>query len=164
MKNAVFWVIETQFVQHRRHITSPTERNLLIVCKIWRFTAVTMKNTVSWDVRPCGSCNRGFGRTRRIHHHGGKKQVFLPNVLLLLVTANVVPSPLTPTTLMREVILSSEKSSYKIHTESDPRKEYSSNPCDSCHGRYQVKAARVLNHLLTTGQILSAQASPLCSA
>jgi hypothetical protein len=27
MKNAVFWDIETQFIPHRRHITSPLQRS-----------------------------------------------------------------------------------------------------------------------------------------
>jgi hypothetical protein len=34
MKNAVFWDIETQFIPHRKHITSPTEPNQLMLCKI----------------------------------------------------------------------------------------------------------------------------------
>jgi hypothetical protein len=32
------------------------------------FTAVTMKNSVFWDVAPCSSCvNRRFGGTYRLH-------------------------------------------------------------------------------------------------
>jgi hypothetical protein len=39
------------------------------------FTAVTMKNGVSWDVTPCGSCNnRRFGGTLRLHHQGDKNR------------------------------------------------------------------------------------------
>jgi hypothetical protein len=35
--------------------------------------AVTVKNTVFWDVTPCGSCkNRRFGGTYRFHPEGGK--------------------------------------------------------------------------------------------
>jgi hypothetical protein len=40
MKNAVFWDIKTQFVLHRRHITSPLqspESSRLILCKIGGF-------------------------------------------------------------------------------------------------------------------------------
>jgi hypothetical protein len=49
-----------------------------------------MKNTVFWDVMPCGFCeNRRFGRAYRLRHQGGKL-VFLRCGLELLVTANVV--------------------------------------------------------------------------
>jgi hypothetical protein len=35
MKNGVFWDIKTQFVLHRRHITSPpTKSSQLMLCKI----------------------------------------------------------------------------------------------------------------------------------
>jgi hypothetical protein len=65
MKNVVFWDIKTQFVLHRRHITSL----LQISASLWDvrfevFTTVTMKNGAFWDVTPCGSCkNRRFGGT-----------------------------------------------------------------------------------------------------
>jgi hypothetical protein len=63
MKNGVFWDIKTQFVLHRRHITSPLQ-NAASQCYV-RFevsTAVTLKNAVFWDGTPCGSCkNRRFG-------------------------------------------------------------------------------------------------------
>jgi hypothetical protein len=37
------------------------------------FTAVTMKNTVFWEVEPCRSCvNRRFGGTYRLHLQGKK--------------------------------------------------------------------------------------------
>jgi hypothetical protein len=37
------------------------------------FTAVTMKNSVSWDVTPCRFCvNRRFGGTYRLYLHGRK--------------------------------------------------------------------------------------------
>jgi hypothetical protein len=49
MKNAVFWDIKTQFVPHRRHITSPLKSYV----RFEVFTAVTMKNAVFWDVMPC---------------------------------------------------------------------------------------------------------------
>jgi hypothetical protein len=39
------------------------------------FTAVTMKNGVSWVVTPCGSCkNRRFGGTWRLLHQGDKNR------------------------------------------------------------------------------------------
>jgi hypothetical protein len=39
------------------------------------FMAVTMKNAVFWDVRPCGSCkDRRFGGTYRHHHQGDKNR------------------------------------------------------------------------------------------
>jgi hypothetical protein len=54
-----------------------------------------MKNAVLWDVTQCGSCkNRCF--------------VFIRNVLLLLVIANVIPSWLILVILMMETIRSSE--------------------------------------------------------
>jgi hypothetical protein len=51
MVNAVFWDIKTQFVPHRRHITSPLqspagERYV----RFEVFTAVTMKNAVFWGI------------------------------------------------------------------------------------------------------------------
>jgi hypothetical protein len=61
--------------------------------------AVTMKNTVFWDVTPCDSCkSRRFGGTYRFHHQGDKNRrarnnearceeiVFLCSMLRLLVT------------------------------------------------------------------------------
>jgi hypothetical protein len=55
---------------------------------------VTTKNTVFWDITPCGSCeNRHIGgKYRGRHHHG--ETVFLRSVLQSLVTANVLPSSL----------------------------------------------------------------------
>jgi hypothetical protein len=39
-------------------------QSLLICLRFEIFTAVTMKNSVFWDVTPCGSCkNRRFGGT-----------------------------------------------------------------------------------------------------
>jgi hypothetical protein len=52
MKNAVFWDIKTQFVLHRRHITSLFQ-SLAGQCyvRFEVFTAVTMKNAVFWDIK-----------------------------------------------------------------------------------------------------------------
>jgi hypothetical protein len=70
------------------------------------FTAVTMKNAVIWDVTPCGSCkNRHFGGKYRLHH-GDKNSisVFLPSVLRLQVTANVVHgTPILVTPMMQTI-------------------------------------------------------------
>jgi hypothetical protein len=65
MKNAVFWDIQTQFITHRRHITSALQ-SLASYRYIWFevFTAVNMKNAVFWDLRPCGSC-KNITRTTR---------------------------------------------------------------------------------------------------
>jgi hypothetical protein len=52
MNNAVFWDIKSQFVPHRRNITSPLQ-SPSDYCYV-RFevvTAVTMKNAVFWDKR-----------------------------------------------------------------------------------------------------------------
>jgi hypothetical protein len=64
MKNVVFWDIKTQFVPHRRHITSPLQSPALYsYVRFDVFTAMTRKNAVFWDV-PHGSCkNRRFGGT-----------------------------------------------------------------------------------------------------
>jgi hypothetical protein len=54
MNNVVFWDIKTQFVPHRRHITSPLQ-NPARYCYI-NFelsTAVTMKNVLVLDVTTC---------------------------------------------------------------------------------------------------------------
>jgi hypothetical protein len=57
MKNVVFWDIKTQFVLHRRHITSPLHSPAsYCYVRFEDFTAVTVKNGVFWDVTPCGSC------------------------------------------------------------------------------------------------------------
>jgi hypothetical protein len=52
MKNGVFWDIKTQFVLHRRHITSPLQ-NPAGDCyvRFEVFTAVTMKKGVFWDIK-----------------------------------------------------------------------------------------------------------------
>jgi hypothetical protein len=60
MKNVVFWDINTQFVLHRRHITSPLQSpDGLCYVRFAVFTAVIKKNAVFWDVVPCGSCRNG---------------------------------------------------------------------------------------------------------
>jgi hypothetical protein len=51
MKNVVFWDIRTQFLPHRRHITSPLQSAAgYCYIRFEVFTAVTMKNVVFWDV------------------------------------------------------------------------------------------------------------------
>jgi hypothetical protein len=64
MKNVVFWDIETQFVLHRRHITSPLQR----LAGKWYvrfevFTAVTMKNAVFWNIKTQFVPQRGHIRS-----------------------------------------------------------------------------------------------------
>jgi hypothetical protein len=45
MKNGVFWDIKTQFLPHRRHITSPLQSPAsYCYVRFEVFTAVTMKN------------------------------------------------------------------------------------------------------------------------
>jgi hypothetical protein len=70
MKNAVFWDIKTQFIAQWRHIMSPLQSSAgKYYVRIEVFTAVTMKNAISWEVTPCGSCkNRRFGGTPRLYH------------------------------------------------------------------------------------------------
>jgi hypothetical protein len=51
MKN-VFWDIKTEFVPHRRNITSPLQSPAGLCCVSFEvFTAVTMKNTVFWGIK-----------------------------------------------------------------------------------------------------------------
>jgi hypothetical protein len=53
MKNVVFWDIKTQFVLHRRLITSLLKSSAsLCYVRFEVFTAVTMKNAVFWDIKP----------------------------------------------------------------------------------------------------------------
>jgi hypothetical protein len=81
MKNAVFWDIISQFVPQRRHITSPLQREAGKCCVRFEvFTEVTMKNAVFWDVTPCGSKNRCFGGTERLHHQDDKDRRTRNNV------------------------------------------------------------------------------------
>jgi hypothetical protein len=52
MMKAVFRDIETEFVLHRRHITSPLLSSAGSCCVRFEvFTAVTMMNAVFWDVK-----------------------------------------------------------------------------------------------------------------
>jgi hypothetical protein len=53
MENVVFWDITTQFVPHRRHITSALQITDSYCCVRFEvFTAVTMENVVFWDIKP----------------------------------------------------------------------------------------------------------------
>jgi hypothetical protein len=80
-------------------------------------TAVTMQNSVFWDVTSCGSCkNRRFGRKHLLHHQGDKNRRAIRSVICWLVTANVVPSSPILVTLMMEPIRSSEMSVLKKAT------------------------------------------------
>jgi hypothetical protein len=73
---------------------------------------VTMKNSVFWDVVPCGcSKNRRFAGTLRFYHQSDKSSiVFLRSVRRLLVTANAVPSSPILVTLLMEALRSCETS------------------------------------------------------
>jgi hypothetical protein len=52
MKNAVFWDKTSQFVLHRRHITSLLQSSAGQCYVIFEvFTALTMKNAVLWDMK-----------------------------------------------------------------------------------------------------------------
>jgi hypothetical protein len=53
MKNAVLWDIKYQFIPHRKHITPPQQSTAgKYYVRFEVFTAVTMKNTVLWDINP----------------------------------------------------------------------------------------------------------------
>jgi hypothetical protein len=78
----------------------------------------TLKNSVFWDVTPCGSCkNRRLGGNHLLHHQGEKNQRDRSNVSSifrrvhqLLVIVNVICSPMILFTLIIEAISSSETS------------------------------------------------------
>jgi hypothetical protein len=104
MKNVAFWDIKTQFVLHRRHITSPLQSQVVL-------TEVTRKNAIYWDVTPCGSCeNRRFEgtistiiRMTRFGELGKTLAVGSNRSMLQRITANVPISPIIDTLIM-EVI------------------------------------------------------------
>jgi hypothetical protein len=83
MKNAVIWDIRTQFVPHKKHVTSQLQNPAgYYYLRFEAFTAVTTKNPVFWHVTLCGSCTIGrFGGTCRL--------ASIMWMLPLLVTANV---------------------------------------------------------------------------
>jgi hypothetical protein len=66
-----------------------------IYVKFEAFAVLTMKNSIFWDVTPCGSC---------------KNLVFIRSVRRFLVTASVVPSSPILVTLMKEALSSFETS------------------------------------------------------
>jgi hypothetical protein len=79
------------------------------------FTAMTMKNAICCDVKPCGSCkDRNFGGTYPLHHQGDKnrwarnKLAGTNNRRTLQRTIAVPSSPIL-VTLMMEAKISSEK-------------------------------------------------------
>jgi hypothetical protein len=77
MKNAVFWDIKTPVrTSQETHYVSATEPSLLMLCKISGFQGGDYEE---WDLPSCGSY-----KTRRF---GGVR-----SVILLIVSANVVPS------------------------------------------------------------------------
>jgi hypothetical protein len=52
VKNVVFRDIKTQFIPHRRHITSPLQSSAgKCYVRFEVFTAVTVKNVVFWDIK-----------------------------------------------------------------------------------------------------------------
>jgi hypothetical protein len=64
-KNVVFLDIKPHFVPHRRHITSLLQISAgYCYVSFEIFSVASIKNDVSWYVRPCGSCaNQRFGGT-----------------------------------------------------------------------------------------------------
>jgi hypothetical protein len=121
MKNVVFWDIKTQFVLHSRHSTSLIQSSTAkCYVRFDDFTVVTMKNVVLWDTKTSSyligdtlrllyrespvSAMQYLMLSRRwlwrmlssgmLRHVALVKTVtvFLRNICLLLVTANIVPS------------------------------------------------------------------------
>jgi hypothetical protein len=76
MKNVVFGDMKTQFVPHRKHITSPLQSPAVqcyVRCEV--FMAVTMRNAVLLDVTPWGYYkNRRLGGTYRFYQQGDKNR------------------------------------------------------------------------------------------
>jgi hypothetical protein len=101
MKNAVFWDINTQFVNSQEtHYFSLQSPVSYYYVRFEVFMAVTMENVVSWEV-------------------------LLLSVFHLLVTANVVSSSLILFALMMEAICFSETSVLnKSHRAPHPRRRH----------------------------------------
>jgi hypothetical protein len=76
MKNAVFCDLKTQFLPHRKHITSPPQSPAgSCYVRFEVFTAATVKSAVFWDVTPCDACkNRRFGGPYLLHNQSGKNR------------------------------------------------------------------------------------------
>jgi hypothetical protein len=75
MKNVVFWDIRTQFVLHRRHITSPLQIPAsLCYVRFVVFTAVTMNNVVFWSSYLPGD-STGTTELERSHNARGCKRL-----------------------------------------------------------------------------------------
>jgi hypothetical protein len=124
MKNVVFWVIKTQFIPHRRHITSLLQRPASqCYVRFEVFMAVTMKNVVVWAIKTQFVPHRrhitslletgqlmlckiwGFhGDDCEECHLLGCYFVFRCSVRRLIVTANVPSSPIL-VTLMMELLV-----------------------------------------------------------
>jgi hypothetical protein len=52
IKTIVFWDIKSQFIPHRKHITSALQSPAgQFYVRFEIFTAVTMKNAVFWDMK-----------------------------------------------------------------------------------------------------------------
>jgi hypothetical protein len=76
MKNAFFCDLETQFLLHMRHITSPLQSPAgYCYVKSEVPTAAIVNSAVLWDVAPCGSSyNCCFGGTYTFQLPGRKNQ------------------------------------------------------------------------------------------
>jgi hypothetical protein len=76
-----------------------------MLCKIWSFSEVTVKNAAYREVTLCGSCkNRCFGAKYRFHHQVGKNRLAWTK---LAVTSNWSTAVKT-SNLTRQALLRSE--------------------------------------------------------
>jgi hypothetical protein len=77
-ENLKSYIREILFHNQRQDLLSLSDmsaKSVLVCAKFEVFTAMAMKYTVFWDVKPCGSCeNRCFGGTYLFHHQSEKKQ------------------------------------------------------------------------------------------
>jgi hypothetical protein len=80
---------ETSVLTRATRRNHPEDTILQCYVRFEVFKAVTMENAVFWDVTPYGS-----------RKNASKKHYVLASLLLLLVTANVVPSSPVLVTLM----------------------------------------------------------------
>jgi hypothetical protein len=81
------------------------------------FTAVTLKNVISWNMTSCDSCKNNVSEKRIASIIKVTcDRVFLRRVLQLIATANVVPSSLILVTLIMEALRSSESSALTTST------------------------------------------------
>jgi hypothetical protein len=133
-----------------------------------------MKNSVVWDMTPCGSCkNRRFGGTYRLRHQDEKiselGKTFAVSstrtvhiVIRLPVTDNIVLSSLILSTLMMQTIRSSETALFPFLFQYEFIKQQRSmkngvfwdfTPCGSCKNRLSKERSTSFIRATRSGEL-----------